>query len=147
MTLSPEILISILTALGFGGILGAYFQSQFERQKQIQEQEHELKRKRYGAILVLMLMRLNPKDGLSHAHAIRPDLKNVDDVEREIESELLHGFLFASDDVIKSISEFIRTPSHSSYYRTAVSMRKDLWENKTSVGEQAITTFHKSDSG
>jgi hypothetical protein len=48
-----EIVVSLLTAVGIGSILGAYFQSRFEHQKQVKEQEHELKQRRYGCILIL----------------------------------------------------------------------------------------------
>jgi len=146
MIFSPEIVISLLTALGLAGILGAFFQSRFERQKQVQEQEHELKRRRYGAILILMLTKLDPKSGLPHVHEIRPDLKNIGDVEKEIEMELLNGFLFASDDVLKSMADFIRGPNHTTYVKTAVSMRRDLWGRKTSVDEQVVTIFHNDKS-
>lgn len=141
MTFSLEVLISLLTAIGLGSIIGAFFQSRFEHRKQIREQEHELKRRRYGAILILMLTKLDPKTGLPHTRELRPDLQTIVDIEKELETELLNGFLFASDDVIKSMAEFIRTPSHSSYLKTVVSMRKDLWNRRTSINEQILTVL------
>ena len=143
MVLSPEIVASLITAIGIGGILGAYFQSRFERQKQVQEQEHELKRRRYGCILILMLTKLDPKTGLPHTREIRPDLNDLADVEKEIEIELLNGVLFASDGVILSMAEFVRNPSYPSYIKTAVAMRKDLWGKKTSVDEHILDVINK----
>ena len=93
-----------------------------------------------------MLTKLDPKSGLPHVHEIRPDLKNIGDVEKEIEMELLNGFLFASDDVLKSMADFIRGPNHTTYVKTAVSMRRDLWGRKTSVDEQVVTIFHNDKS-
>ena len=82
---------AVVAALGIGGISGAFFQSRFEQQKQVREQEHELKRRRYGAILIIMLTKLDPATGLPHLKSIRPDLKNITDIEKEIEVELLNG--------------------------------------------------------
>lgn len=138
MTSSLQIIVSLLTAIGIGGILGAYFQSRFQRQKEVKEDIHNLKRQRYGAILIQMLTILNPERGLSKAQMFRPDLRTVEDFKEEVKTEMLHSVLFASDEVIKSMVEFIRNPNHASYIKTVVSMRKDLWDKKTSIDEQIL---------
>lgn len=57
-------LLSILSVVGLGGLvgglLGAYFQARFQFRVQIGQHEHELKQKRYLCILMLMLTKLNP---------------------------------------------------------------------------------------
>mgnify|MGYP001444918415 CR=1 FL=1 len=136
-----EVAISLLTAIGLGSILGAFFQSRFEQQKQIKEQEHDLKHRRYGAILILLLTKLDSKKGLAKVRAIRPDLQNLTDIEKEIETEFLNSILFASDDVIRALAEFIQNPNHSSYVKVAARMRKDLWGKKTSISEEVISIF------
>lgn len=141
--MSIENVISLLAAVGFGGalgtVLGAFFQSRFEQQKQVKSQEHDLKHKRYGVILILLLTKLDPETGLAKTRAIRPDLKNISDVEKEIEAEMLNSILFASDDVIRTLAKFIQNPNHSSYMKVAIAMRKDLWGKKTSINEEEIT--------
>jgi hypothetical protein len=138
-----EIVISLLTAMGLGSVLGAFFQSRFEQQKQMKEQEHELKRKRYGAILILLLTKLDPKKGLAKTRAIRPDLKNLADIEEEIEAEFLHSILFANDEVIRALAEFIQNPNHSSYVKAAAAMRRDLWGKKTSINDKEVIALIK----
>ncbi len=96
-----QIITALLTAIGIGGILGAYFQSRFQRQKEVSEDIHNLKRQRYGAILIQMLTILNPERGLSKAQTFRPDLKTIDDFKEEVKTEVLHSVLFANDGVIK----------------------------------------------
>jgi hypothetical protein len=145
MTPSIEVVVSLLTAVGIGGILGAFFRSRFEQQKQVREKERELKRKRYGAILILMLTKLDPKDGLPKTRNIRLDLKNLEDVEKELEMELLHGVLFASDDVIKAMAEFTRRPTHAAYIKSVTAMRKDLWSKKTSVDAGILDLLTKNE--
>ena len=101
-----ESIIPVLTALGFGGIIGAYFQSLFQQRGQLKEKEHELKSKRYKTILILMLTKLDPENGLKKIAEFRDDLKNISDVEKEIETELMNSILFANDDVIKAYQHF-----------------------------------------
>lgn len=131
-----ESIIPILTALGFGGIIGAYFQSLFQQRGQLKEKEHELKSRRYKAILILMLTKLDPENGLKQIAEFRDDLKNIHDVEKEIETELMNSILFANDDVIKSLSAFCRNSNKANYIGTAVAMRKDLWGRKTRIKEE-----------
>lgn len=141
MTDSVSIIFSILTAIGLGGIFGAYFQSRFQHQKEVQEDIHNLKRQRYGAILIQMLTILDPEHGLSKTQKFRPDLKNIDDFKEEVKIEMLNSVLYASDEVIKAMAEFVKNPTFSSYIKTASTMRIDLWNRKTKIGEDVLKEF------
>jgi len=138
---SVQLIIALLTALGIGGTVGAYFQSRFQHQKEIKEDIHQLKRKRYGAILIQMLTVINPERGLSKAQIFRPDLTNIEDFKEELRTEMLHSVLFASDEVIMAMAEFIQNPNHAAYIKTASVMRKDLWNKKTKIGEEVLKNF------
>ena len=137
-------LVPLLTAIGLGGLHGAYFQARFQRRAQIGQYEHELKQKRYSCILILMLTKLNPMVGLAKTRAIRPDLKTTDDIDDELSTELLNGFVYANDEVLRSLAEFIRTPNHQSFVRASVAMRKDLWGKSVSAEESAQIIAHFS---
>ncbi len=140
MNLSLENVLSIFSAIGFGGILGAYLQYRLQRQKELQEDIHRLKRERYGAILIQMLTVLSPEH-LPKTQRFRPDLKNVDDFKEEVRIEMLNSVLFASDDVIKAMGEFVKNPDYRAYIRTVSAMRKDLWNRKTKIGEDMLNAF------
>src|SRR6266545_802311 len=88
--------VSLVTAAGFGGVLGAYFQAQFQQRSKLGELEHDLKQKRYLCILILMLTKLTPEAGLGKIRSIRPDLRSLDDVENELKAELLNAVVFAT---------------------------------------------------
>ena len=130
--------ISLLTAVGFGGILGAYFQARFQQRSQVGQHEHELKQKRYFCILILMLTKLKPEVGLPKTHAIRPDLKTIEDVDDELTTELQNGCVYASDTVLKTLEHFIREPTSSTFVTAAAAMRKDLWGKKTSFSANIL---------
>ena len=135
-------LVSIIAALGIGGIVGAFVQSYLQQRRYVRTQEQNFKQTRYLAILILMLTYLDPETGLEKTREFRNDLNNLDDVKKEIETEFLHSFVFAGDDVIYSLSEFIRNPNRSSFIKVAVSMRRDLWGKKTQVTEKVLDVFN-----
>jgi hypothetical protein len=137
---------SFLMAFGVGGVLGAYFSSLFEQRKQIKEEERKLKSRRYGAIIIQMLTILDPEDGLRRTKQFRPDLKTAEDFKKEIETELLNSLLFASDEVIRTMADFLRRPNYSAYIKTTVAMRKDLWGRKTTIAEKELTVLLKERS-
>lgn len=132
--------VSMLTALGVSGFIVAFFQHRFEHRKQIRGLEHDLKEKRYKAINILMLTLLDPQ-GSVHIAEHRPDLKNNNDVVKELRTEMLNSFLFANDDVIRSLTEFIAQPAHDKYIKAAVSMRKDLWGTDSTIGPEVLQFF------
>lgn len=129
-------MFALMAALGVGGIFGVYFQSLFHQQSQLKEKEHELKSRRYKTILILMLTKLDPENGLQKIAEFRDDLKTVSDVERELETELLNSVLFANDAVIRSLADFSRSPVKENYIRATVAMRKDLWNKQTRIKEE-----------
>jgi hypothetical protein len=142
MSQELQIIISLITVFGIGGILGAYFKTQFERTKELQEQEHQLKKTRYGVILLLMLAKLDPKDGLDKLKLHRPDLKSIVDIDKEIKSEYYNAIIFASDRVLKAMTKFIKNPTYQHYLTVVTAMRKDLWKKKTQINESDIVYFN-----
>ena len=147
MTDILQIVVSLLTVAGFGGVLGAYFQARFQQRSKIGELEHELKQKRYLCILILMLTKLTPEAGLSKVRAIRPDLRSLDDVENELKTELLNAVVFAGQPVLQSLAGFIRSPTKTAFVAAASAMRKDLWGKRASVGPEFIELLPSPASG
>lgn len=138
-------IVSLITALGLGGLIGAFFQSRFEHRKHLNEQEHGLKHKRYLCILILMLTKLDPDSGMRHMREHRPDLKDLNDLDSEIRMELLNAVLFASDDVVSAMAQFIERPGYSSYVKTVAAMRRDLWHKKTAIDETALKVIAETE--
>ncbi len=139
MTPSLQIILSLLTAVGFGSILGAYFQSKFQHTRELKNEEHEWKRTRYGAIIIQMLTVLRfEKHGTRFVQKHRPDLNTKEDYLEEIKSEFLHGIVMMSDAVINSLADFLRKKDYNSYTKAVVAMRKDLWGKKSKVDQKTI---------
>jgi hypothetical protein len=130
--------ISVLTALGVGGLGGAFAQYIIERRKQVQSQHFEFKQRRYGSIIITMIARIGPSEDLPKLTRVRPDLVTLRDVIRELDVELLNAFLYAADPVIDRLSEFIHTPSRMTLIRVADAMRRDLYGSASDLSQDTI---------
>jgi hypothetical protein len=135
------LVVSVITALGLGGIAGAVVHYMVERRKQVQSHHFEFKQKRYGAILILMIARIGPREDMPKLTARRPDLAHMDDVIRELDVELLNGFLFASDPVIEALAAFNHEPSRRTLLAVADAMRRDLYGRAHNIGADTIESI------
>ena len=81
-----EIVIPILGLLGIGGIIGGYFTYLWDKRKEREGKENELKESRYKCTLLLMYAFLNPNE-LNKLKKFRPDINNLDDLKRELQTE------------------------------------------------------------
>jgi len=93
-----------------------------------------------------MLTILDPQRGLSKIKEFRNDLKNIEDCKEEVKAEMLNSVLFANDEVIRSMAEFVQNSNYASFIKTAASMRKDLWGKDTNIGEDIIKMLVTSDN-
>ncbi len=132
-----EIVISVLGVVGTASVVTACLTYVFDKRKEIAFREQEYKEMRYKAMVLQMKVLLKPDD-LKYMQLHRPDLKNMQDVKNEVETELYNCLLFASDDVIKSLKQFILTPNNITYAKTVFAMRKDCWNKKTSLRPEEI---------
>lgn len=136
-----EEIITILGALGVSGLLGASITYILDKRKQIKLQlEFSLqkyKKERYGSMIIQMQVIVKPED-LKYVKKFRPDFEKVDDYKNDIHAEWLHSLSYASDDVIKSLKEFLLKPDSVTYAKTVIAMRKDLWNKNTDLKPEEI---------
>jgi hypothetical protein len=119
-----EIIISIFGLFGIGGIIASYFTYIWEKRKERESKETELKECRYKCTLLLMYAFFNPAE-LEKIKKIRPDINNFDDLRRELQTEWVNSWIFAGDDTILSLKEFLDKPNEQSFAKTILSMRKE----------------------
>lgn len=128
---------SILGILGVGGLIAAFFTFLWEKQKEIQLKENELKERRYLCILVLMYAYVNPKE-LKMLKQHRPEIQNLGDLKRELQTEWVNSWIFAGDRTIESFKKFLEEPNENNFAETVLSMRKELWNTKSNL---PLSTF------
>ena len=128
-----EEILAVLGVLGVGSLVATSLTYILEKRKQVRLSELELKETRYKIIIAKMGVHLNP-DYLKQIHfePKRRDL-NPKEIRKELEMEWYNSWLFASDEVVKTLKEFILKPNYTNYGKTVLAMRKDLWNKKTSL--------------
>lgn len=138
-----KLLISLGTAAGFGGVIGSYFQMKFGRQAKQSDHQHELKQKRYLCILMLMLAKIDDEKSLGKLTQFRPDLRSIEDLDNELQTELLNAVVYSSDSVLKNLSSFISTPNKESFYEVASAIRTDLWGKNSQLSGELKSILSK----
>ncbi|HBO84332.1 MAG: hypothetical protein A2073_05690 [Deltaproteobacteria bacterium GWC2_42_11] len=128
-----ENVFTILGLLGLGGLLGTYFRILWERKNSALLQKQEFKETRYKCIILLLLSHLDfdKNKPMLHQHG-RSYINRIEDLQDELKLEWNNMILFASDEVLSRMREFIENPSQENFQKTAVAMRKDLWGGKIS---------------
>ena len=122
-----ENIVSMLTLLGVGGLLGTYLRILWERKNTALLQKQEFKETRYKCIIILMLSYLDfdKNKAMLHKHG-REYIRTPQDLKDELIMELNNMILFASGDVLNSMQKFIKLLSQQCFHQGALAMRKDL---------------------
>jgi hypothetical protein len=97
----------VLSALGLGGLLGAFAKAVLDKQQLKFTKVFEFKEARYKAIVIMMWAALN-LDGrqMQKLKAVRPDIASPEALDGELELEYYNAMLYASDDVLKHLALF-----------------------------------------
>ncbi|MDD5327043.1 MAG: hypothetical protein PHY02_04410 [Phycisphaerae bacterium] len=129
-----ENILSVLTLLGIGGILGHLFRILWERKSSKLLQKQEFKETRYKCVIILMLSVLDFEKNrqMLHLHG-REYIKNKEDLIYELKLEWNNMILYASEEVLQKTYDFIQNPSQGCFYKVALAMRRDLWGGKISL--------------
>jgi hypothetical protein len=118
----------VLSSLGVGGLLGVFAKSILDKQQLKFSKVFDFKEVRYKAITILMLARASPtKYDLAQLRTRRPEITDLEDLDRELELEYLNAMIFASDNVLRSFKLFLEDKSMASYETVARAMRRDLY--------------------
>ena len=130
-----EEIVAILGIVGIGGIVATSLTYVYEKRKQTKFREQELKETRYKIIIAKMGVLLDPKyiENIIFQTKKEEETINSEWVKNELEAEWFNSWLFASDEVVNNLKEFIHDPNQINYGRTVLAMRRDLWNRKTDL--------------
>jgi hypothetical protein len=118
----------LLSGLGIGGLLGVFAKSMLDKRQFKFTKVLDYKERRYQAIVILLLAAANPtKYDLLQLKLRRPEITDLDDLDRELELEYYNAMIFASDSVLEAIKAFLVDKSMANYEAAARAMRRDLY--------------------
>ena len=103
---SIQTIISALTLLGLGGILGGYISYLLDKKKEREFKVLEQKEKRYKSCLLYMDAFFEPKN-IKYLSSRQPDIDDAQDVIEYLKMEYHEMILYASKDVIFLFSVLI----------------------------------------
>lgn len=123
-----DTLVLILSGLGIGGILGVFLKSLLDKQHHKFSKVFEYKEARYKAIMILMWVSLNPTEyELGQLRKHRPDIKSIEELDRELYFEYHNAMLFASDKVLAAFNIFLHKKDISTWKLIVRAMKRDLY--------------------
>ncbi|MGB7789550.1 hypothetical protein [Methanoregula sp.] len=123
-----QVIISVFGLFGIGGIIGAYIQHLFDRQKQIGLEIRKIKEERYRSTLVHMRLVLNPEKFDQFTFEKNKSHSTTKEHEMEMVIEYYYNsLLYATDEVLIRLKDFIRDSNEDTFAETAIAMRNDLW--------------------
>ena len=127
-----QTIISALTLLGVGGIVGGYITYLLDKKKEREFKILEQKEKRYKSCLLYMDAFFEPKN-IKYLSSRQPDIDNAQDVIEYLKMEYHEMMLYASKEVILSVKAFIENPTHEKFLRTILTMRQDMSKMKNDL--------------
>jgi hypothetical protein len=132
-----QTIISALTLLGFGGILGGYITYLLDKKKEREFKVLEQKEKRYKSCLLYMDAFFEPKN-IKYLSSRQPDIDDVQDVIEYLKMEYHEMILYASKDVVLSVKAFMENPVYDNFLKTILTMRKDLSTKRNDLDPSGI---------
>ena len=136
MNMTTDQLLTAIGLIGIGGLLKSLIDYIVTLFKTKADSKHLFKETRYKAILLLCYAYTNfEKDKLSLIIK-RPDINSSDQLYEEISAEWVNMALYASDQVILKMREFLEKKDQAAYNDLIITMRKDLYGIKSKLEPQ-----------
>lgn len=145
MTDPIQTILSALTLLGLGGILGGYISYLLDKKKEREFKVLEQKEKRYKSCLLYMDAFFEPKN-IKYLSSRTPDIDDAKDVIEYLKMEYHEMILYASKDVIFSVKSFIENPTRDNFLKAILTMRQDLSAKRNDLDLSSIILEVKSKS-
>lgn len=118
----------VLSGLGVGGLLGAFAKAILDKRQLKFSKVFDYKERRYQAMSILMWVAANPsKHELDMLKMRRPELTDMDSLDKELELEYNNAMLYASDKVVQSLDVFLKDKSLENWRAVIRAMKKDLY--------------------
>jgi hypothetical protein len=134
MNIEIKDILSFLGSVSIGAVLLDWLRFRLDKRKLENTKRQEFKEVRYKAVILLMSSALDFEKNkpMLHLHG-RANLNTIEDLMEEIDTEWKNMILYANDDVMKTMREFVHSPTLENFWKTTLEMRKDLYGIKTKL--------------
>ena len=116
-----------------GGVVVAILQHFLDKRKEIDLELNKIMENKYRSLLVFMACALDIKKRRYFNLDEQTPNKTQKDYLIQISEYYYHGVLYSPDKVMIALKKFILKPNKKNYLKTAIEMRKDLWNKNTKL--------------
>jgi len=127
--------IAVLGLLGIGGLVSGYCTLMWQRRNAELAEKQKYKESRYKCIILLMHGCLDFDRSCGELQKHGYAIQSIDDLIALLRAEQINAFLYASDDFIRSLGDFLRDHNDTNLVKTALTIRKDLWGVKSRLSQ------------
>lgn len=125
--------IGLVAGLGIGTAITAWIQHILKSKEESRQSQRKDLEARYRVIVLLMYAVVDFESNKATLRINRPDLKAKEDVLGDLKAEWYNMMLFASQNTLDRLQDFITAPDLNNLVATAQSMRVDLGRGSFSV--------------
>ena len=132
-----ENILVALISFGFGSVATLFVKYVLDKKREKSTSEFEHKIRRYKSAIIFMNVYLEP-DNITFIRDSHPDINSKDDIKETLKAEYYEMLLYAPDDIIENLRNFIGAPSNIQFIKTVKSMRKDLWGHRSKLKDKNL---------
>ncbi len=125
--MTAQEIIGAIGLIGTGGLLKSFIDYLVEARRKRTEAQHKFKESRFKPIILLLYSLAHYDREKDKLIRHRADLKTKDDLINELKTKWTNMILFASDNVIETMRDFIEEPNENNFNLTILAMRTDLY--------------------
>lgn len=133
-----DVITFLFSLIGIGTIINSVLIYQLDKHKIKNNSNHELKEQRYKAIIILSYSLIYYEKSSENIKRIRPEIETKEHLYDELFLEWKNMMLYASDDVIIAMKEFLMKNTENNLNELILVMRKDLYNIKTKMTKDNI---------
>jgi hypothetical protein len=141
--MTAENVVAIIGLLGLGGLVSGYFTLMWQRRHAELSKYQEYKETRYKCIILLMHGVLDFKRSKAELQKYGQPVNTVDDLSALLRAEHVNAFLYASDEFLGTLEDFLGDANWRNLYRTALAIRRDLWRVQSQLTLEDVRRFAK----
>lgn len=144
MNIEIKDILSFLGSVSIGALLLDWLRFRLDKRKLENTKRHEYKEVRYKAVMMLMVSALDfeKNKAMLHIHG-RTTLNTLEDLMEELDIEWKNMILYANDEVLKTMGQFVREPTLNNFWKTTLEMRKDLYGINTKLEIRDLSFINK----
>ena len=115
------------------------------QERELSMKYNEVMEDKYKSLLIFMQCALNYEDRHYFQLNENRKLKDENDYLHQLKLYYYNSLLYSSENVLKSIKNFISQPNDKNFILAALSMRNEIWERKNKLTYEQISLSQKND--